>query len=138
MRIALDDFGTGYSSLSYLHKLPLDKIKIDRSFLMDVTQNPRSLELLKGIVNLSRPLGLTRHRRRRRDLRAAQDPGARGEAGPRPGLPVRLRAQSASGIETMSDTVWPFAEDINSAETRDDADLAVIAMLFRTRSQHLD
>ncbi|TIU20626.1 MAG: EAL domain-containing protein, partial [Mesorhizobium sp.] len=59
VRIALDDFGTGYSSLSYLHKLPLDKIKIDRSFLMDVTQNSRSLELLKGIVNLSRPLGLS-------------------------------------------------------------------------------
>jgi diguanylate cyclase (GGDEF)-like protein len=58
VRIALDDFGTGYSSLSYLHKLPLDKVKIDRSFLMDVTQNPRSLELLKGIVNMSRPLGL--------------------------------------------------------------------------------
>ena len=59
MRIALDDFGTGYSSLSYLHTLPLDKVKIDRSFLIDVTQNPRSLELLKGIVNLARPLGLT-------------------------------------------------------------------------------
>ncbi|MBM0273955.1 EAL domain-containing protein, partial [Streptococcus suis] len=59
IRVSLDDFGTGYSSLSYLHKLPLDKIKIDRSFLMDVTQNPRSLELLKGIVNLSRPLGLS-------------------------------------------------------------------------------
>jgi diguanylate cyclase (GGDEF)-like protein len=56
--IALDDFGTGYSSLSYLHTLPLDKIKIDRSFLLDVARNPRSLELLKGIVNMSRPLGL--------------------------------------------------------------------------------
>ena len=59
VRIALDDFGTGYSSLSYLHKLPLDKVKIDRSFLMDVTQSRRSLDLLKGIVDLSRPLGLT-------------------------------------------------------------------------------
>ncbi|TGQ03131.1 EAL domain-containing protein, partial [Mesorhizobium sp. M2E.F.Ca.ET.219.01.1.1] len=57
-RIALDDFGTGYSSLSYLHKLPLDKIKIDRSFLIDVTQSPQSLDLLKGIVGLTRTLGL--------------------------------------------------------------------------------
>src|SRR5690606_29486772 len=58
VRIALDDFGTGYSSLSYLHTLPLDKVKIDRSFLMDVAQSGRSLELLKGVVNLSRGLGL--------------------------------------------------------------------------------
>ncbi|TIL83736.1 MAG: EAL domain-containing protein, partial [Mesorhizobium sp.] len=58
VRIALDDFGTGYSSLSYLHKLPLDKVKIDRSFLMDVTQNPSSLALLKGVVELIRVLGL--------------------------------------------------------------------------------
>jgi diguanylate cyclase (GGDEF)-like protein len=58
VRIALDDFGTGYSSLSYLHTLPLDKVKIDRSFLLDVTHNARSLELLKGVVNLSRGIGL--------------------------------------------------------------------------------
>jgi predicted signal transduction protein with EAL and GGDEF domain len=58
VRIALDDFGTGYSSLSYLHTLPLDKVKIDRSFLLDITHNARSLELLKGVVNLSRGIGL--------------------------------------------------------------------------------
>lgn len=56
--IALDDFGTGYSNLGYLNALPLDKLKVDRSFLTDLENNPRSLELLKGVVELSRRLGL--------------------------------------------------------------------------------
>lgn len=56
--IALDDFGTGYSNLGYLNALPLDKLKVDRSFLSDVETNPRSLELLKGVVELSRRLRL--------------------------------------------------------------------------------
>src|SRR5690606_9569873 len=58
VRIALDDFGTGYSSLSYLHARPLDKVKIDRSFIVDINHSPRSLALLKGVVDLSRTLGL--------------------------------------------------------------------------------
>lgn len=56
--IALDDFGTGYSSLSYLHTLPLDRVKIDSSFLHDIAQNVRSRKLLKSVVQLSRSLGL--------------------------------------------------------------------------------
>lgn len=56
--IALDDFGTGYSSLSYLHTLPLDRVKIDGSFLHDVGQNVRSRKLLRSVVQLSRSLGL--------------------------------------------------------------------------------
>lgn len=59
VKIALDDFGTGYSSLSYLHTLPLDKVKIDQAFLSDITFDDRSLDLLKGIVTISRRLGLT-------------------------------------------------------------------------------
>lgn len=58
VQIALDDFGTGYSNLGYLNALPLDKIKVDRSFLADLETNPRSLELLKGVVDLTRRLGL--------------------------------------------------------------------------------
>jgi diguanylate cyclase (GGDEF)-like protein len=112
VRIALDDFGTGYSSLSYLHKLPLDKIKIDRSFLMDVTGDARSLELLKGIVKLTRSLGL-----------AVTVEGVEsfeqlnilaGEV--HPDLVQGFlfgSALSASGIETMSTKVWPFAQAIN-------------------------
>jgi diguanylate cyclase (GGDEF)-like protein/PAS domain S-box-containing protein len=56
--LALDDFGTGYSSLSYLRDLPFDLIKIDRSFLLNIEQDPRSMRLLEGIVDLCRALGM--------------------------------------------------------------------------------
>ena len=56
--IALDDFGTGYSSLSYLHALPFTKLKIDRSFVMDITSNPRSLKLLSNVAQLGKDINL--------------------------------------------------------------------------------
>lgn len=56
--IALDDYGTGYSNLSYVHSLPLDKLKIDQSFLTGVETNPRSFDLLKATVRLAREMGL--------------------------------------------------------------------------------
>jgi diguanylate cyclase (GGDEF)-like protein len=58
VKIALDDFGTGYSSLSYLSKLPLDKIKIDRSFANAITTSQRSANLMRGIVGIARALSL--------------------------------------------------------------------------------
>jgi diguanylate cyclase (GGDEF)-like protein len=58
IRIALDDFGTGYSSLSYLHNLPLDKVKIDQSFVRDIVSNDRSLKLVSGVTQLAHELGL--------------------------------------------------------------------------------
>jgi diguanylate cyclase (GGDEF)-like protein len=58
MTIAIDDFGTGYSSLSYLDQLPLDLIKIDRSFVRNICEDARRFKLLRGTVNLSRELGL--------------------------------------------------------------------------------
>ncbi len=57
--IALDDFGTGYSSLSYLQALPFTKLKIDRSFVMDVAENPRSLKLLTNVAQLGKDINLT-------------------------------------------------------------------------------
>ena len=59
VNIVLDDFGTGHSSLSYLHNFPLQKVKLDRSFLAGVGQNTRSQVLLDGVCGLSRKLGLT-------------------------------------------------------------------------------
>ena len=59
VRISLDDFGTGYSSLSYLHRFPLQKVKIDRSFLQGVSGGDRSTTLLHGIARLSANLGMS-------------------------------------------------------------------------------
>jgi EAL domain-containing protein (putative c-di-GMP-specific phosphodiesterase class I) len=56
--IAIDDFGTGFSSLSYLAKLPVDTLKIDRSFVIDMTASPEGLALVSTIVSLAHSLNL--------------------------------------------------------------------------------
>ena len=56
--LALDDFGTGYSSLSYLRHLPFNKVKIDRSFVMDIGTDPAATRLLESIVQMCRVLGM--------------------------------------------------------------------------------
>ncbi|KAF1852388.1 hypothetical protein Lal_00037118 [Lupinus albus] len=58
IKIALDDFGTGYSSLGYIHKLPIDKIKIDKSFVKELGTNKKSQRILSSIILLSKNLEL--------------------------------------------------------------------------------
>jgi diguanylate cyclase (GGDEF)-like protein len=59
VRISMDDFGTGYSSLSYLRSFPFDKIKIDRSFMADLTTRKDSQAIIQAIIGLGKSLGMT-------------------------------------------------------------------------------
>jgi diguanylate cyclase (GGDEF)-like protein len=59
VRIALDDFGTGYSALSYLRKFPLDKIKIDRSFVTDIATRSDQVAIVQAVLSIARALGMT-------------------------------------------------------------------------------
>jgi diguanylate cyclase (GGDEF)-like protein len=59
IRIAMDDFGTGYSSLTYLQSFPFDKIKIDRSFVKNITENSSSLTIVRAVAALANGMGMT-------------------------------------------------------------------------------
>ena len=58
IHVSMDDFGTGYSSLSYLQKFPIDKIKIDRSFIRGIDQEPARLSIIRAIATLATSLGM--------------------------------------------------------------------------------
>jgi diguanylate cyclase (GGDEF)-like protein/PAS domain S-box-containing protein len=59
VRLAIDDFGTGYTSLSYLKQFPIDRIKIDKSFVMGIPNDPNSVTIVQAILALSRAMGIS-------------------------------------------------------------------------------
>jgi EAL domain-containing protein (putative c-di-GMP-specific phosphodiesterase class I) len=58
LRIAIDDFGTGYSSLNYLKRFPIDTIKVDRSFVMDIPDNADDMEITAAVIAMAHGLKL--------------------------------------------------------------------------------
>jgi EAL domain-containing protein (putative c-di-GMP-specific phosphodiesterase class I) len=58
IQIAIDDFGSGYSSLSYLKRFPIDRLKIDRSFVQEATSNPTDAAIIMAIITLAQNLRL--------------------------------------------------------------------------------
>lgn len=96
--ICLDDFGTGYSSLTQLHSLPLTKIKIDRSFVIDLHLRPSSYKIVKSLLTLSRDMGLgcvVEGVQKNEELMALQDLGCRKVQGYLFSRPLPAQAASA-------------------------------------------
>lgn len=59
IRIAFDDFGTGYASLTHLRRFPIDCLKIDRSFVMEIEKNPQDSVIVRSVIDLTRALGIS-------------------------------------------------------------------------------
>jgi EAL domain-containing protein (putative c-di-GMP-specific phosphodiesterase class I) len=93
VRLAIDDFGKKYSSLSYLNRLPVDALKIDRSFLQSFGEDPSNAIIVEAVVSLAHSLGLEVTEEGGGERRAAGDSSGDGVR-LRPGIPLGKAAAS--------------------------------------------
>ena len=58
VHVSIDDFGTGYSSLNYLKKLPIERLKIDKSFIQDIAKDPDDRAIISAVTSMARKMGI--------------------------------------------------------------------------------
>ena len=96
VHIALDDFGTGYSSLQYLQRFPFDKIKIDRSFVKEVTRNSSSASIIRAVVSIAATATWSPRRNASRRCSSARPAESRMHADAGLSVPRRVRRRKSA------------------------------------------
>jgi len=113
IRFAIDDFGTGYSSLADLRQLPIDTLKIDRSFIRDIATDPNDAAIVRAIISMARHIGLTviaegvEDRKQLQFLRAADCTYYQGYLGRPPLSEERFREELRFSGELYSPLMMP-------------------------------